>query len=374
MEVDWRRLRGEFPALERWTALNAATFGQLPRRAAAAMEAHLRRREENACADFLSWFDDADRIRHLAARLINCSPDDIAFVTNAASALAVLLGGLDWRPGDRVITPADEFPDNLYCAAALAWRGIEFLEVPFERFYEAVTPNTRLVVLSSVNYATGFEVPLKEVSAFLARRSVLLYVDVTRSLGALEFDAGELQPAMMAVDAYKWLLGPSGAGFMYVRPDVRRELAPTVIGWRSHREWRRVDDLHHGPPEFSDSAERYEGGMLNFPSLYAMGASIEMMLEIGPRNIEQRVRRLAATAAEVLRRCGGKTRPVAGARAPSPVVTAQFPSVDPSRLAIELKGCRVLVSARHGSLRVSPHFYNDESDLERLEAELRRLV
>ena len=179
---------------------------------------------------------------------------------------------------------------------------------------------------------------------------------------------------MMAVDAYKWLLGPSGAGFMYVRPDVRRELAPTVIGWRSHREWRRVDDLHHGPPEFSDSAERYEGGMLNFPSLYAMGASIEMMLEIGPRNIEQRVRRLAATAAEVLRRCGGKTRPVAGARAPSPVVTAQFPSVDPSRLAIELKGCRVLVSARHGSLRVSPHFYNDESDLERLEAELRRLV
>ncbi len=373
MEVDWRQLRSQFPALKRWTALNAATFGQLPRRAVAALEGHLRRREEYACADFLSWFDDADRIRELAARLIHCSADDVAFVTNAATALGVLLGGLELRPGERVITLADEFPNNLYCAAALARRGVEFVEVPFERLYDAVTPTTRLVVLSSVNYATGFEVPLEEVSDFMRRRGVLLYVDATQSLGALEFDASKLLPAMMAVDAYKWLLGPSGAGFMYVRPDLRRELVPTVIGWRSHKGWRNVDDLHHGLPEFSDAAERYEGGMLNFPSLYAMGASIEMMLEIGPDRIERRVRELAALTGEVLGRCGGVLGRLSAGR-PSPVVTARFPSVDASRLAAELKVRRVLVSARHGSLRVAPHFYNDESDLERLERELRELV
>lgn len=374
MEVDWGRLRGEFPALERWTALNAATFGQLPRRAVAAMEGHLRRREESGCSDFLSWFDDADRIRLLAARLIHCAPDDVAFVANAASALAVLLGGLDWKPGDRVITLADEFPNNLYCSAVLARRGVEFVEVAFEGFYRAVTPKTRLVMLSTVNYATGFEPPLEEVAAFLRRRGVLLYIDATQSLGALELNVARLEPAMMAVDAYKWLLGPSGAGFMYVRPDLRRELAPTVVGWRSHKGWRQVDELHHGPPEFSEAAERYEGGMLNFPSLYGMGASIEMMLEIGPEKIERRVRGLAAMAEVVLRRCGGATRPVAPEGPRSPVVTARFPSVDASRLAAELKGRRVLVSARHGSLRVSPHFYNDEADLERLEAELRTLI
>ena len=338
------------------------------------MEGHLRRREENACSDFLSWFDDADRIRLLAARLINCAPEDIAFVSNAASALAILLCGLEWRPGDQVITLADEFPNNLYCRWLLARRGVEFVVVPFERLQETVTSKTRLVLLSSVNYATGFEVPLEELSCFLRRHGVLLYVDATQSLGALEFDVGRLQPAMMAVDAYKWLLGPSGAGFMYVRPDVRCRLAPTVIGWRSHKGWRQVEELHHGLPEFSEAAERFEGGMLNFPSLYAMGASIELMLEIGPRNIERRVRELAAMAAAVLACCGGSVSGREGGRPLSPVVTARFTSVEASRLAIELKRRRVLVSARHGSLRVSPHFYNDEVDLQRLETELRRLV
>ena len=91
-----------------------------------------------------------------------------------------------------------------------------------------------------------------------------------------------VKPDMFAVHAYKWLISPNGAGFMYVSPELRERLRPNVVGWRSHKDWRRVDSLHHGAPEFVDSAEKYEGGMLNFPSLYAMGASVEMMLELGP--------------------------------------------------------------------------------------------
>lgn len=374
MDGDWQEVRRQFPALERWTFLNTATFGQLPRRAVEAIERHLRRRDEFACADFLAWFDDADEIRGLAARLIHCLPEDIAFVTNAATALAILIGGLRWAPGDRVVTLGGEFPNNLYFGAALAGRGVEFVEAAFDDFYSAITDNTRLVVLSTVNYTTGFEAPLDKISAFLHRRGVLLYVDATQSLGAIEFDAGVIRPAMMAVDAYKWLLGPTGAGFIYVRPDVRRQLAPTIIGWRSHTGWRQVDHLHHGVPEFSQAAEKYEGGMLNFPCLYAMGASIELMLEIGPARIERRVRELAAETRAILRRCGARLLADEAPFHDSPIVTGRFPSVEASRLAQELKARGVLVSARRGCLRVSPHFYNDESDLARLEEALREIV
>lgn len=374
MDADWREIRREFPALERWTYLNTATFGQLPRRAVEAIKRHLRRREELACADFLSWFDDADHIRSLAARLIHCTAEDIAFVTNAAAALGVLMSGLAWEVGDRVVTLEGEFPNNLYCAAAVGHRGVEFVATSFDKLYDAVRPNTRLVVLSTVNYTTGFAPPLPEISAALRKHGVLLYVDATQSLGALEFDAGAIQLAMMAVDAYKWLLGPTGAGFMYVPPEVRRWLPPSVIGWRSHKAWREVDHLHHGTPEFTGAAEKYEGGMLNFPSLYAMGASMELMLEIGPARIERRVRELACETRSILRGCGGRLLADEAPFHDSPVVTARFPDVDASRLALELEARGVLVSARHGCLRVSPHFYNDERDLARLERALREIL
>ncbi len=374
MEPDWRAVRAEFAALERWTFLNTATFGQLPRRAVEAVARHFARREEKACDDFLDWFSDADRIRCSAARLIGAEAEDIAFITNAASALAILVGGLEWKRGERVVTLEGEFPNNLYVPAVLRRFGVECVETPWEGFNDAITDNTRAVILSTVNYTTGFRPPLREVSERLRERGVLLYVDGTQSLGALRFDVNEIRPAMLAVDAYKWLLGPTGSGFVYVRPDVRRELTPVLVGWRSHKDWRRVDHLHHGAPEFVGAAEKYEGGMLNFPSLYAMAASIEMMLEIGPAVIERRVMELAGRARAVLGGLGARLLSDEAPHYDSPIVAARFEGTDAGALARELKSRRVLVSARHGNLRVSTHFYNNEEDLERLRRELSTLL
>ena len=94
MAVDWKTIRSEFPALERWTYLNTATYGQLPRCSVEAAARHFSHRDELACADFLDWFDDADRIRGLIARLIHCEAGDIAFIPSAAHALSLLLSGL----------------------------------------------------------------------------------------------------------------------------------------------------------------------------------------------------------------------------------------------------------------------------------------
>lgn len=369
--TEWEQIRGEFPSLAEWTYLNTATFGQMPRRAAEAVAQHFARRDERACSDFMRWFEDADGIRGRVAGFINCQASDIAFIHNASAGLSLLLGGLDWKTGDQIVTLEDEFPNHYYYPSHLRGCGVEFVETPWEGFYKSLTPRTRVVALSTVNYSTGFRPPLEEMREELRRRGILLYLDGTQSLGALRFDVSGIQPDLFAVDAYKWMLSPNGAGFMYVSPELRERLAPAVIGWRSHRGWRNHENLHHGAPQFAAEAEKYEGGMLPFALLYAMDAVIEMMQAIGPERIENRVTDLAAKTRDALRSAGGS---LPGDRSPhydSQIVTARFSGRDAPVIARELQGRKVLVAARHGNLRVSPHFYNDEADLERLAEALR---
>ena len=369
MSVDWEQVRAEFPALRNWTHLNTATFGQLPRRSTEAVAAHFAHRDELACADFLNWFDDMDRIRAKAARLIHAETDDIAFISNAAAALGILLAGLDWSTGDRILTLEHEFPNNLYAPGLLDTAGVEMVECSWERFYESVDERTRLVCISSVNYNTGFAPPLEEIGRFLRERGVLLYIDGTQSLGALQFDVRGVQPDMFAVHAYKWMISPNGAGFVYVSPELRARLRPNVLGWRSHRDWRNVDNLHHGVPELAESAEKYEAGSVTFAVIYALEAAIDLISEIGPDVIERRVLELAEQTREIVRRHGARVD-LCG----SSIVAARFESCDVSALSKALRERRVLVSARRGNLRVSPHFYNDERDLKTLSDALAALV
>jgi cysteine desulfurase / selenocysteine lyase len=361
MTPDWKALRAEFPALANWTYLNTATYGQMPRSATDAMCRHLARRNELACGDYLAWFDDMDAIRESCARLVHCEAADIAFVMNASTGLAALVQGLPWKPADEVLTLNGEFPNQLYVSAALARFGVRLRAVAWPEFYQSVSDRTRLAVLSTVNYATGFRPPLEEVSRFLRERGVLLYLDGSQSVGALQFDIERLRPSALCVDAYKWMLSANGAGFLYVDPELRQRLPASVVGWRSDRNWRSVDSLNHGEPVFAQMAEKYEGGMLSFPSLYGMGAVLELMLEIGPAAIEGRVMELAGKARTILRGLGADVN-----ADESQIVTAILQGVDAGQLARSLKDRRILVSARHGKLRVSPHFYNDESDLESL--------
>lgn len=366
MSIDWEQVRSEFPALENWTYLNTATYGQMPRRAGEAMLRHNVRRDELACSDYMAWFDDMDRLRHSIGKLIHCDAADVAFAGNASSALGLLLAGIEWREGDRIVTLEGEFPNNLY-APHFAGAGVDFVETSWERFYERITPRTKLVVLSMLNYVSGFRPPLEEIAPYLRERGVLLYVDGTQGVGALRFDTPRIRPSMLAVHGYKWMLSPTGAGFMYVDPELRARLQPNVVGWRSDQGWRGVDNLNHGRPEFKASAEKYEPGMLPFALLYGMEAAVEMMLELGPENVERRALGLADRLRSCLREMGAEVEDGA-----TPIVAARFPDRDVSELARRLQQQRILVAARHGLLRVSPHFYNNDADIGRLMDALRR--
>ncbi len=337
----------------------------MPKRAVEAMTGHSQRRDELACTDFLDWYTDADRMRASIARLIHAEPDDIAFVPNAAAALSIVLAGITPKQNENIVTLDDEFPNYLYQGLAR--------KVPWERFYESVDDRTRLVALSEVNYATGFRPPLGEISRFLTEKNVPLFLDGSQSVGALAFDVGKTPVDVLAVHGYKWLMAPTGAGFMYVSPAFRKKLPPNVIGWRSHRDWRNVDRLHSGTPVFKDAAEKYEGGGLPFHLLYAMDSSVTWMLEIGPEAIERRVMELASSTRSMLRGLGAELDGADQKKA-SQIVIAGFPSVDASAAARALREQKVVIAARHGRLRISPHFYNDDEDLKRLESALKKLV
>jgi len=148
-----------------WTYLNTATFEQMPRRAAEAVARHFARRDEWACSDFMQWFEDADYIRARIAEFIRCQPADIAFIPNASAGLSLLLGGLDWRTGDQIVTLEDEFPNRYYYPSHLRGCGVEFVETAWERFDDSLTPRTRLVAIGTVNYSTGFRPPLERIPA-----------------------------------------------------------------------------------------------------------------------------------------------------------------------------------------------------------------
>lgn len=363
---DWERLREEFPSLERWTYLNTATFGQTPQRAVRAMMAHLEHRDELACTDFLDWFTDHDRLRGKIARLIHCTADEIAYAPNAAAGLSLLMNGLEWNEGDEIVTLAGEFPNQIYAPAA---RGVKLIETEWKGFQDALSPRTRMIALSTVNYTNGFRPPLDEVAAAARSTGALLYLDGTQSVGALRFDWQAIQPDLFAVNTYKWMLTPNGVAFLAVHPRLRAKLPPLAVGWRSHHDWRNVNHLHHGPPVFKESAEKYEGGMLPSSLLYALESIVDLMLELGPVAIEGRVMELAVGMAKILRRRGGVIQ-----HEGSPILAARFEGRDAGQLALALKERGVLASARHNNLRVSTHFYNNERDLDRLDSVLAELV
>lgn len=366
--TDWAEIRSRFPSLRTKTFLNSATMGQLPQAASDAVLAHLQRRDYTAAVDAPKWFDDLDGLRVKLARLIHAEATDIAMIPSTSHGLAVALNGIDWQPGDRVVTLYPEFPNNTYAPSLLARKGVEFVESPLEDLHKHLNARTRLVIVSALNYVTGLRAPITEIRS-MCHPSTLLYVDATQGCGAIEFNVNDLGIDILSVHGYKWLLSPTGAGFLYVKPSVRPQLEPHVIGWRSHHNWRDWSNLHHGIPEFSSAAERYEGYFPALPLYYAMEQSIDLFLSLGAPAIEARVLALAAKLREQVVSLGGSV-----AHEGSPILACRFPNADSNKLAAALLEKNIIVSARHGLLRVSVHLYNDEADIERFVHAVREIT
>lgn len=375
--TDWAAIRKHFPVLSDWVYLNSATFGPVPSVAVQAIDEHFSARDRRASLNFLDWYSRADGIREKIGRLIGCQGADVAFIPSAGVGLSWLLYGMDWKSGDRILTLDEEFPNNLYAPQMLSRLGVEVDRVPGgtrfqpKRLVDAVTPRTRLVLLSAMDYASGLRPPLEQIGEGLADTSAWFVVDGTQGVGAVPVDVETCRIDALICHGYKWLCCPTGSGFMQVREAFRDALHPVAASWRAHREWRSVDDLHHGDADPPSEAGKLEGGIQNFSGLFAMEAVLDLFFSIGRGELLDRVATMTEATRGVLRDVGGEVTHDLHPHFDSPIVTAAFPHVDVSEMAGALRTKGVAVAARHGRLRVSPHFFNDQGDLEALEEAVR---
>jgi len=367
-----RRLReDEFPIIEKCAYLNHAGVGPLPRRSAARMRMLA---EWVSCTGDRHWLErqeEADRVRGLAARLLGArETHEVAFIENTSSGISLVAEGLDWKPGDNVVGADFEFPSNIYPWMNLASRGVEFRRaaerdgrIDPEELLSLIDDRTRMLGLSWVQYASGFRSDLARLGSACRERGVLFVVDVIQGLGALPIHVEDDFVDVAVASSHKWLLGPEGIGILYVSDRVVEQLRPVRAGWRSVRELFQWADFDL---TWGEGATRFESGSLNVYGIVALGGSLEILLEAGADRIEPWVLSLAERGARGLKDLGFA---VVSSRVPgetSGIVTAVPPGgQDAAELAKKLNARDVVVAARAGRLRISPHLYNTEGEVDR---------
>jgi len=375
MGIDWDTLReAEFPVARRWAYLDHAASAPLPRRAALALRAWTDEQERDGVVGWSARERRLEAIRDQVARLINADRDEIAFIGSTTHGIGLIAEGYPWRPGDNVVTAAEEYPSNIYPWMNLAGRGVDLRLVPtregriwLEDLSGAIDQRTRVLAISHVEFASGFRNDLDALAELCHARGVALFVDAIQGLGPLCIDVRRTPLDFMAADGHKWLLGPEGAGFLYVRRDWIDRLRPIGVGWHS------VVGSYNSPRndfQLKPSAGRWEGGSFNMPGLLCFGASLGLFLELGREVVSRRILDRAEAVRELGSAAGWTVLGSPREQDRSAIVVLDRAGVDPDAAARALRRQGVVVSCRRGRLRVSPHFYNNHEDLDRLRAGL----
>ena len=370
--MDWDALRRrEFPVAEHWAYFDHAGVAPLPRRSGEALRAWADDQERNGVVHWPDWGEKVEQARAGCARLINAHVDEIAFINNTTQGIGLIAEGFPWKPGDSVVTAAEEYPSNLYPWMNLLDRGVTLRTVPtrpdgriwVDDLAAAIDPTTKLLTISHVEFATGFRNDLDALGELCRARGIAFFVDAIQGLGPLTIDVRRTPIDFLAADGHKWLLGPEGAGLLYIRREWIERLRPIGVGWKS------VTSSYNTPGvdfTLKPNAQRWEGGTFAMAPLQAFAKSLELFLEIGPEVVSRRILGRAEAVREIARGAGwavhGSNRPedVAG------IVAIEKPGIDPDAFARDLRGLGIVVVCRRGRVRVSPHLYNNDDDLGRL--------
>jgi selenocysteine lyase/cysteine desulfurase len=375
--MDWEKLRAEFPITRRWAFFDHAAVAPITARAQKALIDWAADMAENGDVQEHLWVKRIEQVRELAGQLLDADPLDIAFIKNTSEGIGIVAEGFPWRPGDNVVTAAEEYPANIYPWMNLASRGVELRMVSsrdgrvwLDDIKSAMDGRTRLVSLSFVEFASGFRNDLDAVAALCRERGVFFFVDAIQGLGVFPLSVRKTPNDFLSADGHKWLLGPEGAGIFYIRRDLVDLLHPVGIGWNSvvgSRDFSRVDF------RLKPHAGRWESGSLNVGGLAALGASLELLLEIGIPAIAQRVLELTDYLCSQAERAGLEVFSSRGPGDKSAIVSLLIPGADLSGIVPEFKSRGVVINKRAGRIRVSPHCYNTIAEIDRLIELLRSL-
>ncbi|MBI4183951.1 MAG: aminotransferase class V-fold PLP-dependent enzyme [Proteobacteria bacterium] len=371
---DWEGLRREFPTTGRLAYLDLARKAILPRRVEGAIGEWMTDVYERGGEDAFAM-DPIEETRRTVARLVGAPANTIALVKNTSEGINIVANGLDLKPGDNVVIGECEHENNTFPWRHHEARGVEVRVVRAEpdgsiapsAYAGRIDSRTRVLSCAWVTYGTGFRSDLEALSALCRERGVRLIVDGVQAVGILDRPIGELGVDALACGGHKALFSLAGAGFLYVSEGLIGELRPPYAAKFSFSS----NDRRQKPLALAADAHRFEYGNPNFLGCWVQRRSAEFLMEVGLANIERRVRALTTYLIERADALGLKVATPRPWDQRAGIVSFDVPG-DPTATVRRLKSEGVVVSVKDGRIRASCHFFNNEADLDRLLAGLRR--
>ena len=365
--------RREFPICARKIYCAHAADAPLPRRVADAMRDSIERASTDA-RQYEMELAAIAKTREVVARLLGAQVDEISFTGPTSSGLNVIANGLDWEKGDEVVCYLDDYPANVYPWLALERHGVKPVlletarigEITPEIVERALTDRTKLVALSSANYCSGYRIDLDGIGALCAERGVLFSVDAIQTLGVFPVALERID--FLSAGAQKWMLGPSGAGILFVKKSRHELLRPTTIGgWNV----QSPNFIAQREIRYAPGGQKFEPGAYTHNAIAGLRAAVELLLEAGQEEVEEQIRALTQSLREQVASEGFEFLSPSDEKDRSGIVTFRHPRISSEQFAEALAKNDIVASLRfdragRGWLRVSPHFYNTLSEMERM--------
>lgn len=365
-------MRSDFILNDSITYMNHAAVSPWPLQTVEAVKAFADENAVYGAANYLRWMQVESELRQRLARLINApTVDDISILKSTSEALSVVAYGLDWQAGDNVVIFRQEFPSNRLVWESLKGRGVETRlvdlwsgENPEQRLLDACDERTRVVSVSSVQYATGFKTDLVTLGRFCRRERILFCVDAIQSLGAIPFDVQQVQADFVMADGHKWMLGPEGTALFYSRSEIRDRLNLNQFGWHmvQHR-----GDFERESWQPSDTGTRFECGSPNMLGVHALNASLALIEQMGIHQIHKGIIENTTYLMKLVEQHGNSLSLISARESErqSGIVTFKVNGADQQDVYHRLIGKGVICAVRGGGIRYSPHFYTSREMIEK---------
>ncbi len=358
--------------------LNNAATAPMSTRVVEAMTSHLKDRSVGRIETYERDIVKFEECRRSVQALVKAeSPGRIALTANTSDGINVIAAGLRWKPGNRILLHEAEFPANVWPYLNLRKHGVELDIIPAtlghptpQLVADMITPATRLVAMSAVQFLTGYRADLAAIGDLCRSKNIVFVVDGIQAAGATVIDVQRMKIDAFASGCQKWQLGPQGTGWLYVTEELQAKIEPAYVGWLSVEDpWQFTD---YGQP-LASSARRFEGGTKNVIGLWGMQAALSILLEFGIEKIESHLLALTQMLMNGLHTIDGVkilTPNVQTQRAG--IITIELPdSIDAKSVYKKLMLQDITLSLREGKLRFSPHFYNSATEIALAVAALR---
>lgn len=323
---------------------------------------------------FLKWGENAKK---KLADILETVPDRIAWIDNVSNALNILAQGLDWMPGDRIILNNVEFPSNVYPFLNLKSQGVEidFAQsrngiVDIEDLEKLITPKTRLLSISLVQFLSGYRANIDAISELCHKHGIIFCVDAIQGAGVVQINVNRSQIDFLAGGTQKWLMSSQGTSYLYITEGLQNRLVQKNIGWTSVNDsWNFLDyNL-----SLKSNAERFQNGTLNALGIAIFDTSLDLFMNFGMQNIEQRV--LENTSYFIQKLSGIGIEPILkNVPDSNRAGIVSFKSEKSNEIFQELEKRKIFCAVREGLVRLSPHFYNTHDEMDHVVNELGKIM